>query len=77
MKIIRYPVIVNTGIICQLIDQPLHVVGFVIDCLNIFIHLLRRVCHTVHDPFHIPLNSGNGRLQIVGYIADKLTVLFL
>ena len=77
MKIVRDSIVVNTGIISQFIDKPLHIIRFVIYCLNILIHFLGRVRHTVHNSFHISLDGRNRSLQIMGYIAHQLPVLLL
>ena len=77
MEIVRDPVIINSGISGQLVDQTIHINGFIVDGLDVFIHLLRRICHTVHDSFHITLNGCDRGLQIMGNIADQLFVLLL
>ena len=77
MEIVRNPVIVDSGIIGQLIDQPLHIIRLAVDGLDVFIHLLRRVRHTVHDSLDIALDSRDRRLEVVRNIADQLAVLFL
>ena len=59
VEIVRNTVIVDLGIYGQFIDQPVHIVGFIIDGFDILIHLLGRVRHTVHNAFHIALNRGN------------------
>ena len=77
VEIVRDPVIINSGISGQLVDQTIHINGFIVDGLDVFIHLLRRICHTVHDSFHITLNGCDRGLQIMGNIADQLFVLLL
>jgi len=77
VEIVRDPVIINSGISGQLVDQTIHINGFIVDGLDVFVHLLRRVCHTVHNSFHITLNSCDRGLQIMGNIADQLFVLLL
>ena len=77
MEIVRDPVIINSGISGQLVDQTIHINGFIVDGLDVFVHLLRRVCHAVHDSFHITLNGCDRGLQIMGNIADQLFVLLL
>ena len=77
MEIIRNPVVIYPRVIGQLIDQPLHVVGLVVDGLDVFVHLLRRHRHPVHDALHIPLDGRDRGLQVMGDIADQLPVLLL
>ena len=74
-KIIRNPVCINFRIQCQLINEKIHLVSFIINRLDVSVHLFRRVRDTVHDPFHISLDRGDGRLQIMRNITDKFLIL--
>ncbi len=77
MKVIGNPVRINSRIHCQLIDKAVHIIGFIIDGSDIFVHFFRRIRHAVHNPFHIAFDGRDGRLQIMGNVADKLLVLLL
>ena len=56
VEIVRNTIIINTGIIGQLIDQPIHVVRFCVNRAQIFVPTLRCVRHTVDNSFHIALD---------------------
>ena len=75
VEIVGDLVVVDPRIQCQLVDQRIHVIGFVVDRPNILLLLLRRVGHTVHKPLHISLDRGDRRLEVVGDIGDQLAVL--
>ena len=77
VEVIGNPIVVYAGIIGQLVDKPFHVVGLVVDGLDVFVHLLRRHCHPVHDALHIPLDGCDRCLQIMRDIAHQLPVLLL
>ena len=77
VKCIRNSVRIDLGIKSQLIDQPIHLVSFIIDGADISVHLLRRVCHAVHDAFHITLDSCDRCLQIMGNIADQFLIFLV
>ena len=68
---------VDLGIKRQLIDEPVHVVGLMVDGTYIFVQLFRRRGHAVHDPLHIPLDGRDGSLQIMGDVADQLLALLV
>ena len=62
MEIVRDTVVVNTGIQRQLVNQLIHIIGFIVNSLDVFIHLFRRVCNAVHNTLHVALDGGNRRL---------------
>ena len=68
---------INFGITCKLIDKCIKSVGFVVDGLNVTIHLFVRIGYTVHDSFDISPDGCNGCLKIMRNIGNQLSVLFL
>ena len=74
---IRDPVCINLGIKGQFVDQPVHFICLIIDGADISVHLLRRVCHAVHDAFHVTLDSCDRCLQIMGNIADQFLIFLV
>ena len=76
-KRIRNAVRVNLGIKRQLIDQTVHLIRFVVNGADVAVHLLRRICHTVHDSLDITLDRGNRCFQIMRNVADQLFILFV
>ena len=76
-KIVGDPVRIDLGIERQLIDQPVHVIGLIVDRADVAVHFLRRVRHAVHDSFHISLDRGDRRLQVVRDIADQFPVFLV
>ena len=69
------PVRINSRVDRQLIDQPVHVVGFIVYGLDIFVYLLRSIGNAVHNPLHIALDCRDGRFQIMGDVAYQLLIL--
>jgi len=74
-KIIRNPVGIDLGIQCQLIDQNIHFISFIIYCLNVSVHPFGGIRNPVHDSFHISFDRRDRCFQIVGNITDQLLVL--
>ena len=74
---IRNAVRVNLGIKRQLIDQTVHLIRFVVNGADVAVHLLRRICHAVHDSLDITLDRGNRCFQVMRNVADQLFILFV
>ena len=70
VKGVRDPVRINLGIEGQLIDQPLHVIGLIVNSTDVLFLLFRRIRHAVHDALHVALDRRDRRLQIMGNVAD-------
>ncbi len=58
-------------------SDDVHLIGFIINGADVFVHLLGCICHSVSDSFHIALNGRDRRLQIVGNITDQLLALLV
>ena len=74
---VQYPVGIDLGIDGQLIDQMIHLVSLIINCFQISVHFFRSIRHAIHNAFHISLNGGQGRLEVMGNIADQLPVFLV
>ena len=65
MKVVGNAIVIDSGVIGQLIDQPLHIVSLVVDRSHILVDLLRCICHTIHNSGSIAFDRGDRRLQIM------------
>ena len=72
---IRDPVRVDLGVEGQLIDQPVHLNGFIIDRPDVPVHLLGCVRDSVHDSLDVTLDCRDRRFQVMGNVRNQLPVL--
>ena len=70
-KGIRNLICVNLGVKGQLIDQSVHIIGFIINRADISVQLLRWGSNPVQNPFHITLDGRDRRLKVMRNIADQ------
>ncbi len=52
----------------------IHLIGLIVNRPDIAVHLLRCICHTIHDSFYISLHRCDRSLQIMRNIADKFFI---
>ena len=71
-KIIRQRVLLYFGIDRQLIDQISHIIGFCVDCLQIFLLLIRCICDTIQYSFGISFDRSDRCFKIMRYTTHDL-----
>ncbi len=54
----------------------IHLICLVVDGADIAIHFLRGICHSIHDSLYISFHCCDRSVQIMGNVADQLSVLF-
>ena len=55
----------------------IHLIGLIVNRPDIAVHLLRCICHTIHDSFYISLHRCDRSLEVMGNVADQFFIFLI